>query len=454
MKQAREVTFNIKKIGLAWYRLSPLKRWSAIAFVIGLLLYVPAFLRTPSAIADDSTTGSTATRAGRLLVFDDVWQTIAQRYYDPAIRGINWEAQRTEFRPLAAEANSSREFYAILRRMLARLGDAHTRVFSPEEKFDWWNPRFLSIGISIREIEGVPVVVRVDKRSAPERAGVRAGDVIESIDGQPALVLIQQRLLEQPDASLHASMRSRAFASVLEGSPGTPVTVRWEGRDGTERKGQFERYWGQRELGLRMRRVKRKYAVIEIDAFTKTIAFEFSRLLRDKLSEAHGIVLDLRGNGGGDTEAMADVASAFLGEQVPLGQFMDRTGLTVKIVTHSRSLLTPIKWRRNPLPLVILTSERTSSASEIFVAAMRVAGRATVIGTETCGCVLAIRSRHPLPDGGILDVSELDFRTPDGNRLEGQPIRSDRLVVLERSDLYERRDPGLAAGLAYLSRTK
>lgn len=429
------------------------KRVTALIFV--LLLFWPEVLsnaaRTPR---DGATTVSTTTREGRLIVFDDVWETIAERYYDPAIRGLDWNAQKTEFRPLAAEAKSGRDFYAVLRRMLARLGDAHTRVFSPEEKFDWWNPRFLSIGIAVREIGGMPVVVKVDKRSAPERAGLRVGDLIESVDGQPALILIQQRLLEQHIASLHASMRSRAFASVLEGTPETPVTVRWKGKDGKERNALFQRHWQQRELGLRMRIARGKYAVVELDAFTKSIAFEFSRLLNEKLKDVHGIVLDLRGNGGGDTEAMADVASAFLGEQIPLGQFTDRSGLNLKIVTRARSPLSSNKLNRNSVPLVTLTSERTSSASEIFVAALKAAGRATIIGTETCGCVLAIRARHPLPDGGVLDVSELDFRTPDGNRLEGQPIKSDRLVLIERADLYARRDPGLEAALAQLSRNK
>ena len=54
----------------------------------------------------------------------------------------------------------------------------------------------------------------------------------------------------------------------------------------------------------------------------------------------------------------------------------------------------------------------------------------------------------------LAGVSELDFRTSEGNHLEGHPIKSDRLVQLERSDLYAGRDPGLEAALAQLSRTK
>ena len=66
-----------------------------------------------------------------------------------------------------------------------------------------------------------------------------------------------------------------------------------------------------------------------------------------------------------------------------------------------------------------------------------------VIGTETCGCVLAIRTRHLLPDSGLLDVSELDYRIAVGVRLEGHGIKPDETVLLQRDDLYSGRDRAL-----------
>ena len=106
------------------------------------------------AVRDDSSLVSTATVEGRLAVFDDAWETIQERYYDPKFHGIDWQAQRATFRPAAARAGKPHEFYDVLRQMIASLKDAHTRVYSPDEKFDWWNPRFITTGITIREIEG------------------------------------------------------------------------------------------------------------------------------------------------------------------------------------------------------------------------------------------------------------------------------------------------------------
>jgi len=138
-----------------------------LAIAIGL----PTAITRSHAESDKTLFVSTATRAGRLAVFDDVWETIQERYYDPTFRGLDWEATRVAFRPVAAEAKSTQDFYELLRRMIAPLKDPHTRVFSPEEKFDWWNPKFVTIGVSVREVEGSPIVVHVEPKSAANAAG-------------------------------------------------------------------------------------------------------------------------------------------------------------------------------------------------------------------------------------------------------------------------------------------
>ena len=133
-----------------------------------------------------------ATREGRLAVFDDAWSRINDRYYDQTFHGVDWDSQRINFRAQAAEAGSSQELYAVLRRMIAPLNDPHTRVFAPEEKFDWWRPRFVTVGFSIAEVDGQPTVVSVERNSAPQRAGIRAGRCDRSIDGEAALTIVQK----------------------------------------------------------------------------------------------------------------------------------------------------------------------------------------------------------------------------------------------------------------------
>ena len=386
------------------------------------------------AATDNTSVVSASTREGRLIVFDDLWETIEERYYDPTFRGIDWLAMRATFRPLAAQASNSPELYEVLRQMIKPLRDAHTRVYSPTEKFDWWKPRFVTTGVSIREIEALPTVVGVERNSAPARAGIQPGDVIVSIDSVAATELIERRLHSLLIPPFGTSARFRSIATLLEGPPETTVRLDWEKSNRKIKSQAFERYWSQRELGVHFERNGR-FAVIEIQTFTQGVALNFAQALPKMLKSADGVVLDLRANGGGDAHAMADMASVFLGDGINLGRFADRSGVSFDLQTNSKMVWSAKSFVQTKLPLVVLTSEN-------------------VIGTETCGCVLAIRNRHTLPDGGVLDVSELDYLTPEGFRLEGAGVKPDETIKLTRSDIYSRHDPAIEAAKTFLKSIK
>jgi carboxyl-terminal processing protease len=418
----------------------------AILAALVLQLVIPSLSR---AARDDSTLVSTATLEGRLAVFDDVWETIAERYYDPKFHGIDWQAKRNVFRPAAARAGSPHEFYEVLRQMIASLKDAHTRVYSPDEKFDWWNPRFITVGLAIREVEGAPTVVQVEPNSAASQTDIRPGDVIVKVDDLPIAEFIAQRL---ESSGLSEAARSRTVGNLFDGPAGTLVKVAWTTRNHKQKSAVLRRYWSQRQLGFSTQR-NGKIAILRIDAFTQTVALDFSKALPDVLEGAEGMVLDLRANGGGDAEAMADVASLFLDEGINLGRFADRSGASFELQTYSKRLWRMPRSFPIKLPLVVLTSENTSSAAEILAAALQTKRQARVIGTETCGCVLAIRNRHALPDGGVLDVSEFDYRTAGGSRLEGVGVKPDDMLQLTRADIYSRNDRALELAKQFLMKT-
>jgi carboxyl-terminal processing protease len=414
------------------------------------LFFAPIAPASRAAWTDDASLVSTATPEGRLAVFDDVWETIQDHYYDPAFNGVDWQAKRALFRPAAAKANNTHEFYELMRQMIASLRDAHTRVYSPDEKFDWWNPRFVTVGLGVREVEGAAVVIQVDPTSAAARTDVRAGDVIVSVNGLSVAEFLKQRL-ENLGASSDERARYRTIATMFDGPPGSSVTVTWAGRDGKHKSAALQRYWSQRQLGFTTQR-KGKLAILRIDAFTQSLAIDFSKALPSALDGAEGVVLDLRANGGGDAEAMADVASLFLDDGINLGKFADRSGASFELQTYSKRLWRVPQLAQIKLPLVVLTSESTSSAAEIMAAALQAKRRARVIGTGTCGCVLAIRNRHALPDGGLLDVSEFDYRTAGGVRLQDRGVTPDESTRLTRSDIYSRRDPAFEAAKRFLEK--
>jgi carboxyl-terminal processing protease len=418
-----------------------------LAFALCLL----AFASAPAPSFSD-TTVSTETRDGRLAVFDDVWQTIGARYYDARLRGLDWAAERDKFRPLAADARTTHEFYTTLRRMLAELHDAHTRVYSPDERFEWDRPTFTGVGLSLREIDGQLIVSRVEKKSDAERAGVRAGQLLSKIDGEPVEALLARRADEGVTASTETAARLSTVARLFDGERDTTAALTLVDDEGRARVVRLRRSTHALAPRLEVRRVA-GVAVVHFNLFTQEIATSLVRALRDdkRLSEARGIVVDLRDNGGGEAESMIDAASAFLPTGTPLGAFTDREGRTVALPpTRSSMLFAADAIKSYGGALVVLTGTRTASAAEIFAAALRDAERARVVGERTCGCVLAIRARHPLPDGGLLDVSEMDYRTAHDLRLEGVGVAPDEIVSPTRDDITRGRDPALSRAVAVL----
>jgi carboxyl-terminal processing protease len=417
-----------------------------------LVFFVPHLHSLPVFALPDGRHGHdlTNTREGRLAVFDDVWETIYERYYDPAFNGADWNGWRGVFRRAAADAQSSQDLYKVLRQMIASLNDLHTRVYSPDEKFDWWNPHFVSVGLAIREIEGVPTIIQVEPKSAPSRVGIQPGDQIESVDGVPVSQMLQQRL-GALGASHHGNAaRFRAVATLLEGEAGSFTRLGWRTKDGRIKFGSFKRYRSQRKPGFQISRSEGKYLVVEIQSFTQALVFEIARALRNELRGAHGVVLDLRSNGGGDADAMSRIAALFLEEGVELGRFIDRVGVTIPLTTSSKGIFSAVPVNKARLPLIVLVGGRTSSAAEILASMLQTHGRARLVGTGTCGCVLAIRSRHTLPDEGVLDVSEFDYRTADGVRLEGRGVQPEYSITLQRRDLYSKRDRAFEVALNML----
>jgi carboxyl-terminal processing protease len=398
---------------------------------------------------------TTATREGRLIVFDEAWRTIRERYYDPELHGVDWEDLRARLRPLAAEAASEIEFYSVLRRLTSRLRDAHTRVFSPDERFDWQRPTYVSVGLSLREIGGEIIVAAVERGGEAERAGVRAGDALLSIEGEPVAAVFARRLTEEVGTSTDSAARQQAAARLFKGARDTFVTAVFA-RDGVRaeaRSVRLRRVLQSRPPALSVQKIE-GFPVVTFNMFVPEIASELMRALRrGELRGARGLVIDLRDNGGGHAETMTDIASAFLPQGTNLGEFTDREGRVSSAPQTRAAMLfaadTVAEFRG---AVIVLTSTRTASAAEILAAALQETHRARVIGENTCGCVLAIRRRHTLPDGGLLDISEMDFRTALRTRLEGRGITPDEFVTPTRRDLRDGRDVALSHALALLKK--
>lgn len=434
------------------------------AFALCLFARAAAFAQSPAAAQvlreggaavardDDARAESAAAREERLKVFDEVWEQVRVRYFDPSLRGVDWQEVRRSLRPRAAEAAGEGELYAVLRRMLGTLRDPHTRVFEPGESDDWRVQRYVSVGVSVRELAGEVVVTDVEGGSEAERVGLRAGDAVLSVDGESASALVARRLAEQ-NAGDSRTERVVAVTHIFEGAGGTEVSVVFRRAGETkERTAQLLRQTRSRVPSFDVERESGGVRVVRFNIFTPEVAAVFARALAaGKLKGARSLVIDLRDNGGGEAEAMADLASTLVEPGASLGRFTDREGrVQLEPFTRASLVSSAATLTRFRGPVVLLTSARTASAAEVFAASLREAGRARVVGEQTCGCVLGIRERHPLPDGGVLDISEMDYHTAGGTRLEGRGLQPDVEVAPTREDLTRGRDRALDAAFEML----
>jgi carboxyl-terminal processing protease len=155
------------------------------------------------------------------------------------------------------------------------------------------------------------------------------------------------------------------------------------------------------------------------------------------------VVLDLRGNPGGQGAMAIPVASLFVSGPVTLGTMHFRE-LTQTFTAKPEMGGVPFTG-----PLAILTDEGTASAAEILAAGLQEAKRAIVVGDTSLGAVLP-SVIAALPGGAVMQYVVADFKTPKGVALEGRGVQPDRRVVETRAALRGGRDPVLDAALVAL----
>ncbi|HEY8459490.1 MAG TPA: S41 family peptidase, partial [Blastocatellia bacterium] len=297
-------------------------------------------------------------REERLRVFDQVWKAINDNYYDKRFRGVDWRLQREIFRPQAEAARNSAELYRVLRQMIGKLGDAHTRVYMPEEGFDRDRPAGATVGIAVRRIEGKPVVTWVDPNSQAARLGIRPGFTVLEVDGTPVEKALQRIRDEIIESSTRTALETQTYDRLFHGLRDTPVSATFLDSE----KKPYHVTLVRRFVEFHRRVIARKpfhnIGYIEITGFGPEIEKDFEAAMREAQG-TRGLIIDLRNNGGGFVATVAQIASYFLREGDDLGEFISRQGR----VAARYAQRSEINYQGE---LIVLVSARSASGSEIF----------------------------------------------------------------------------------------
>lgn len=387
------------------------------------------------------------TRDDRVKLFDQVWRAINENYYDRNFNGVDWRIVRDTFRQQAETATTNADLYRVLRQMIGKLGDAHTRIYSPEDGFDRFRPSGTTVGVIVRRIEGKPLVTWVEPGSEAFRQGIRPGFIVSWVDNQPVEKVIERIRGELGESSTPTALELQSFDRIFYGPRDTPVIVTFIDEEGKKRPVTLMRRFVEYQRRVVVRQLPYRIGYIELTGFGPEIEKEFDYAMQ-YMQGSKGLIIDLRNNGGGFVTTVAQVASYFFDEETDLGEFIPRQGRPTRRLTHRLR----IAYRE---PLVVLVSARSASGSEIFAAAMQERKRAMILGTNptTCGCLLGVSRTLKLLDGGKLNISDTDFRTAMGRRIEGIGVKPDYLIDLRATDLLGGRDRALEVAIDQLGRS-
>jgi hypothetical protein len=180
-------------------------------------------------------------------------------------------------------------------------------------------------------------------------------------------------------------------------------------------------------------------ARVVVPAFRQGAGQQVRRALGQvRASRSRGVLLDLRGNGGGRLDEAVETASAFL-DGGPVVRYSRRGG--------GEQRLDAVGSGDTRTPVVVLVDGGTASAAEVVAGALQDRGRAVLVGSQTFGKG-SVQEPRDLPDGSALELTVARYTTPSGRSLEGVGLAPDIEVAAGSSpDVAVKRGVEVLTGL-------
>lgn len=334
--------------------------------------------------------------------------------------------------PLATttEAQQQERVWGMIGGMAASLNDPYTFFLPPQENEQFaqdMSGAFEGVGMEIAVKSGELVVVSPLKNTPAERAGMKAGDAILTIDGKDTKGLDVTQAVK-----------------LIRGPKGTQVRLMVL-RAGWEKEREIDITRDVINVPIVETDVKGDVYVISVATFTANAPELFRNALRQFVESGKTkLVLDLRGNPGGYLEAAVDMASFFL----PAGRVVvseDYDGHKETIVHRSLGY----DVFNDNLRMAILVNKGSASASEILSDALRHYGIAKLVGTQTFGKGV-VQELFDITPETSLKVTVARWIGPDGVQIPLEGIKPDIEVEITDDDVKAGKDPQMDAAIRYL----
>jgi carboxyl-terminal processing protease len=333
------------------------------------------------------------------------------------------------FKPVKGRVLDNGSVDGMVRALRKRYDDRFSHYFNPHQLQQFeraTSGHFSGVGLTVTEVKRGLRVASVIPKTPAQRAGIKPGDVIVAVDGHSI-----------------AGKPAQVSTARIKGPPGTPVELRVvSNRTGKARDIHLERASVQVPVarGQLTHAGATKVADVRFVTFSQGAHGELSATLKRLYRRgAKGLVLDLRGNGGGLLNEAVLSASLFLEK----GQRVVSTNSRTMGHRDYDALGHPLPAQ----PTVVLINHDTASAAEILASALADHHLATIVGTRSFGKGTFQEVIH-LAAGGALDLTVGEYLTANGRSLAGKGIRPD---VHAADNPKTPQDEGLHKALAVLA---
>jgi len=376
--------------------------------------------------------------------YQDVWQQIGDRYYNPdALK--DWGKWQFKYK---GKLTTLGELDKAVTEMVNSLGDRWTRYTAPDDLDALFFDKLAGVvfaGMQLeKQADGTYRVRAFVYGSPAHKSDLRTGDVVKSIGGK--------ELKDLSDADVEKLLYGQAGAKLelvyVDAGKDVSLTIEL----GATPPAVVESQLLPGNLGyVRLPHFSSSRVLAQLQAAV-------AELQKQAGGDLQALILDLRANPGGRFEFAIEGAHLFL-ESGTIVSSRTRRG---RITTDQVSTVSPVlpyvanaqsagaKKLSDLLlhkPLVVLQDGSTASASEIVIGALKDNGRARTVGTTTVGKAVGY-STNRLDNDGILTITELKYLTPKGTDIYHKGITPDVVVTQPRGS----KDAQLDAAVQELTR--
>jgi C-terminal processing protease CtpA/Prc len=370
------------------------------------------------------------------------------------VPGLDWDQVYLDFLPKVIAAKDTRAYYDVLMQLAPLLHDGHTNIDPPVE-LRWHFYARLPVDTELVENH----VLVTDVRSPTLwRAGIHVGDEILAIDGVEVHRYARERIAPYQSSGTPQDVADRMYTRNLfngdEDGPPLRLTLRDAGGATHDVSASRRKYSDiQKRPIFVYRMLPNRIAYLSVDEFQNDAGVKAFEQHLPEIMQAKGLILDLRRNGGGNSEHGEELLS-YLSERSiegengrelrvsPVGRGLNQLTMEWQKVAHDSDPIVLPRSQHFNGPVALLIGPETFSAAEDFVVSFQTLKRGLLVGQRTGGST-GQPMMFDLPGGGTARICAKRETYPDGRKLVGIGIAPDIEVAPTVSDIRAGRDAAL-----------